>query len=488
MSDAVPPSERPALPTGARPVIALFTSHWIAMTGLGLVLTAIVLWACLLTVQLRSGHENPYIGLAMAAAGAVLVAGVVITPLGLFLGRRRLRQQLTVSLADGKVAWRRFLVFLLLISLLNVVIASQTMYRVVHVMESREFCGSSCHVMTPEARAFPEGPHAGILCVDCHVGEGAMGLVKSKLQGTRQLYAVMTGHVPKPIEGAISAGLMVPSAETCEDCHWKNQPANATLRMFRRYGDDEANTPETTLLTMNVGGRAMGGIHGAHHGDGVEIRFVATDKTRQEIPLVEYVNPATGQKRTYVKAGADAAKYADQPRILMQCFDCHNRPAHAFAMPDRAVDRAMMMGRMSVSLPFLKKTAVEILTAPYASSNAAAEAIPAALAAWYQKSHPAVAEKRAADIREAGAVLADIYSRNVFPELGVTWGTYPDNRGHQTAPGCFRCHEGKHKAATGETITKDCFQCHFASAVDETKPEILKLLGLDTWLRKLEKR
>jgi nitrate/TMAO reductase-like tetraheme cytochrome c subunit len=477
--------ERPSL--GKHPVIALFTSHWLAMVGFGLVITAIVVWSCLLSVQLRDGNRNPYIGLAMTGAGGVLLLGMILTPLGLLLGRRRLKERLATSLADRKVAWGRLLVFLVVTSLINLLIVSQLMFRAVHAMESKQFCTSSCHVMTPEARAFDQGPHAGILCVDCHVGDGALGFVKSKLQGTKQLYAVLTDHVAKPIESAIAAGRMVPSNETCENCHWKNQPAKVSLRMFRRYDDDKLNTPMTTLLTMNVGGDVMGGIHGSHHGPGVEIRFVATDPERQDIPLVEYTNSVTGQSRTYVKKGAEAAA-ANLPRIKMQCFDCHNRPAHAFNLPDRAVDRALLLGRMSVNLPFLKKTAVEILKAEYPSSDAAATQIPATLMSFYQKEFPGVVEKNADDVREAGAVLADIYSRNVFPDLGVTWGTYPDNRGHEDFPGCFRCHDGEHATPSGETITKNCFRCHFASAVEDTKPEVLELLGLDKMMRKLEKQ
>jgi hypothetical protein len=171
----------------------------------------------------------------------------------------------------------------------------------------------------------------------------------------------------------------------------------------------------------------------------------------------------------------------------MQCFDCHNRAAHAFQMPDRAVDRAMTLGRMTSTLPFLKKKSVEILKAEYPNSEAAAEQIPKALAAYYSTELPAVAKNRAAEIAEAGAVLADIYSRNVFPELGVTWGTYPDNRGHQDWPGCFRCHDDDHVDPGGEKITKNCFRCHFPSAVDETDPKVLELLGVDRLLKGLKK-
>jgi nitrate/TMAO reductase-like tetraheme cytochrome c subunit len=457
------------------------------MTGLGLVLTGIVVWTCLLPATLKHG-DNPYVGVATTVAGGTLVLGLLLTPLGLFLGRRRLRQQLATAMTDKRTAWHRFLVFLVITSALNLLIASQLVTRALHTMESRQFCGS-CHVMTPEARAFELGPHASLRCVDCHVGNGALGLVKSKWQGTKQLMLVMTDKVPKPIEGAIASGLMVPSAETCEECHWRQQPAAARLRMIRRYKDDESNTPETTLLTMNIGGTKMGGIHGAHNGEGVEIRFVAKDPKRQDIPLVEYHNTKTGVTRTYVAPGVDAASLASAPRVAMQCFDCHNRAAHSFQMPDRAVDRALLLGRMSTSLPFLKKTAIEILKAGYASSDAAAAAIPAALTAYYEKSHPEVARARASDVHEAGAVVADIYAHNVFPELGVDWGTYQDNRGHtDDAPGCYRCHDDKHATASGEKITKNCFKCHLPAAVGETKPELLQLLGLDDLLHKIEKK
>lgn len=456
------------------------------MTGLGLLLTAIIAWACLLPATLKN-RENPYVGIATGAVAVAFVLGLGLTPLGLFLGRRRLRERLATVVPDKRTAWRRFVVFLVVTSAINLLIATQLVTRALHSMESRQFCGS-CHVMTPESRAFTQGPHASLQCVDCHVGNGALGLVKSKLQGTKQLWCVITDTVPKPIEGAIASGHMVPAAETCEECHWKQQPAAARLRMIRRYAADEQNTPETTLLTMNVGGSQMGGIHGAHNSENIEIRFVANDKKRQDIPLVEYHDKKTGVTKTYVAAGADAAALAQAPRITMQCFDCHNRPAHAFQMPERAIDKALLLGRMSASLPFLKKTGVEILKAGYAHSDNAATAIPAALTAYYAKAHPDVASKRASEITEAGAVLADIYAHNVFPEYGVDWGTYPDNRGHQDFPGCFRCHDGKHVTTTGEQLTNNCFKCHYPAAVGDTKTELLQLLGLDDLLHKLQKK
>ena len=70
---------------------------------------------------------------------------------------------------------------------------------------------------------------------------------------------------------------------------------------------------------------------------------------------------------------------------------------------------------------------------------------------------------RAADAQVTGAVTAlqTIYRRNVFPTMKVTFGTYPDNLGHTTSSGCFRCHDG---SLNGEgrhaRSTSDCEYCH----------------------------
>jgi hypothetical protein len=287
-----------------------------------------------------------------------------------------------------------------------------------------------------------------------------------------------------PLATAIESGRMIPSDKTCETCHWTRKPADARLTLIRRYAEDEANTPTSTLLTMKIGGERMGGIHGAHNSEGVEIEFVARDPQRQDIPLVVYRNKKTGVERTYVNAAALSAL----PRIRMQCFDCHNRVGHEYLPPDRAVDEALMLGRIPVSLPFVKLASMKVLTAEYASSAAAAEAIPAALTAYYEREQPQVASAKAAEIREAGAVLADIYAQNVFPELRMTWGLYKSNIGHQTSLGCLRCHAGEHSTAAGEQITKNCFRCHFPASVDDANPQVLEMLGLDKMLNQLEKR
>ena len=56
--------------------------------------------------------------------------------------------------------------------------------------------------------------------------------------------------------------------------------------------------------------------------------------------------------------------------------------------------------------------------------------------------------------------LQNLYRRNVFPVMKVTWGVYPDNLGHMTSSGCFRCHDGGHVAKDGTAINADCEYCH----------------------------
>lgn len=461
-----------------RPVLAVATGHWLSQIGFGIFLTAMISWLVLLPLRLRYGDDNPYIGIAMfVVVPIVLFAGLVLTVSGLWLGRARIRERIAASIDDRRTALRRLIAFVVVTAVVNLLIATQVTYRGVHHMESRQFC-ASCHVMTPESTAFEPGPHSNLSCVDCHVGSGATGWFHSKLQGTRQLWHVLTGDVELPIASAIESGRMASSGETCERCHDRDKPATIRIKVFRTYEADEANTPKTTVLTMHVGGSRMGGIHGAHCGPGVEIRFVATDGKRQDIPLVEYSNSVTGVNRTYVRSDATAEQHADAPRITMQCIDCHNRAAHVFHTPERALDHALTLGLLSSSLPFLKQQGVAILTADYQSSADAAARIPQALTDYYHEHHAQLLASRADDVAEAGRVLASIHARIAFPELKVDWRTYPDNRGHGLAPGCYRCHEGRHESRDGETITKNCFKCHGSAAVGETDPEILEALGL----------
>jgi len=73
-----------------------------------------------------------------------------------------------------------------------------------------------------------------------------------------------------------------------------------------------------------------------------------------------------------------------------------------------------------------------------------------------------------------------IYSRNYFPSMGVSWRKFPEHIGHLYAPGCFRCHDGKHVNEEGKVLSRDCNVCHTILAQKFEKDELrLSLGGID---------
>lgn len=460
-----------------QPVIVLLTSHWITMTGVALVTLAGFSWLFALPANIRGNVSNPYIGLlTFIAIPIVFFVGLILIPIGIALGRRRAAEALNPPI-DRQAAWRRAGMFFTIMTMANLVIGSQLTYRAVEHMETNQFCGQSCHVMKPEFTAHMLPPHQRVACASCHIGPGATGWFASKMAGTRQLIGVILNNYPRPIESAMESNRLVSSADTCEQCHARGRIIGPRLRMHSSFKDDEANTRSETVLMMMVGGGTTGGIHGAHMGPGVRIRYAAADKKRQTIPWVEYSRSTNGTQ-TYLADGTTPDAARALPTFEMQCVDCHNRPAHSFALPENAVDRAMASGQISATLPFVKKTAVELLKATYASDDEAAQKISAGLNSFYQQKYADFWAKRSNDIQQASQAILAIYRSNVFPDLKVTWGTYPNNLGHLDYPGCFRCHDGGHSTADKKTITQDCSACHQMLATEETDPAILKTLGL----------
>ena len=120
------------------------------------------------------------------------------------------------------------------------------------------------------------------------------------------------------------------------------------------------------------------------------------------------------------------------------------------------MDAALAAGRIDRGLPFVRREGVRLMKSNHATGDEAARAIDEELRKFY------AARGGAADAQVAGAVAAlqTIYRRNVFPVMKVTFGTYPDNLGHITSPGCFRCHDGSLAAKDGTTINADCEYCH----------------------------
>jgi len=239
---------------------------------------------------------------------------------------------------------------------------------------------------------------------------------------------------------------------------------------------------------MMVGGSKFAGIHGKHFGPGIRIRFAASDAQRQGSPSVEYRDNNTGTVHTFVSDGAKPDSHQSLPIYEMQCVDCHNRPTHTFELPERGMDSALALGELSSTLPFIKKKGVELLKANYSSQKEAEEKLPIAFTDYYRQNYSDLSAARSQDIQQAAKSILAIYNRNVFPDLKVTWGTYPNNLGHTDFPGCFRCHDGSHTEAGGAAITQDCGACHERIAMGEASPEILKTLGLEERISKVQKK
>ncbi len=389
--------------TQRRPILVLLASHWISMVGTALVTLAGFSWLFLLPTNLRGRVENPYIGILLfVVIPVIFFAGLALIPIGLYFAKRRVAAAIE-TIPDRKSAFRRAGIFFAVMTVANVIIGSQLSYRAVDQMDTVQFCGQSCHVMKPEFTAHQIAPHEGVACASCHIAPGATGWLHAKLNGTSQLYAVMFNTFPRPIESAMEDNKLVSSADTCEQCHSRERVVGPRLRIITKYKDDEANTRNQTVLMMMVGGGSTGGIHGTHMGPGVHMRYAASDKKRQTIPWVEYQNTASGAKRTYLASDAKPDAVSGLPTFEMQCVDCHNRAAHSF----RAGGPRCRLGdhsraKFALGLPFVKKTALELLKADYKSGEEAEQKIPAALTQFYREKYPNVFATRGNDIQAPG--------------------------------------------------------------------------------------
>ena len=475
--------------TTKRPAWFLMTRHWLSLVGVALVTTAWISWLFVLPHQIRGHVDNPYVGIVVfLILPGVLFAGLMLIPVGAYLGKRRIRKGLAEAPFDRRAALHRLAWFFGVTTLLNVLIGTQFTYRAVKHMETPQFCGETCHTMNPELAAYRNSVHSSVECVECHVAPGAAGWVHSKAQGIRQLVETVLKSYPTPIPSAIETNRLVPARETCENCHWPQKFAGVALRVLNKYAEDEANTRTQTVLTMMVGGSRIAGIHGAHFGPGIHIRFAAADAKRQTIPWVEYRDERNGDVRTFVSEGTTPDSAMNLPKHEMECVDCHNRPTHTFDLPERAMDKAMALGDIPVTLPYIKKKGVEALKANYGSREEAAEKLPRSIVDFYRENYPDLYGRRSSDIAQAAQEVLAIFNRNVFPSLKVSWGTYPNNLGHTDFPGCFRCHDELHKAEGNKTITQDCSACHEPMAVDETSPEILKTLGVAERISRVQRQ
>ena len=407
----------------------------------------------------------------------VFALGLVLIPLGLWLQRRRERKAASGAPATplpvvdlNSAAARRTLLLATLLGTVALILLGAAGYQGVEVLESVQFCGQACHTtMQPEATAHARSPHANVACVTCHVGPGASWFVKSKINGLWEMVEVATNSFPRPIPTPIHN--LRPARVVCEQCHWPNAFVGDRLIVHTHYGEDAANTQTKTVLMLHVGGqvgKVNSGIHW-HVGAGNRIRFLA-DPSREAIYSVELTTPDGAQKIFK----NDAVPPVDAQWRVLDCIDCHNRPAHGFGDPTQAVDAALDDGRIDTSLPFIKREAMRLLKQQYPSEEQARAEISREITGFFRTNYPDVASGHASAVSQAGLVLGELWSTNVFPQMKVAWNTYPNHIGHQQSPGCQRCHDNKHVTPAGEKISKKCDLCHNVVADDEADPQVLK--------------
>ena len=471
--NAGPPPHRPSL-----------LQNWMSLTGLVVEIGGLFSFFLLFMLDAVGHFSNPYISiLTWMVTPAFLVFGFILTVIGVLRERRRRAKtdswMAAVQIDLSRPRDRRILITFVISSLLFIMLSAVGSYNAFNFTESVQFCGETCHgVMKPELTTHDHGPHARVACVACHVGPGVGWFVRSKLSGSYQVYSVTFNKYPRPIGTPIKN--LRPSRETCEQCHWPQKFVGNLDRTYNYFQNDASNSLYSIRLSIKIGGDdpahgPVGGIHW-HMMVNNQVEYIATDAARQKIPWVR-ITDSQGVVTVYrtPKFTNDVSKMEIRK---MDCMDCHNRPSHTYDLPERAVDRAMFAGDIPADLPFAKKKAVEVLKGKFATREAAASQIPAEIVRYYQASYPAVYSEKKAEVDRAAQGVLAIWERNVFPQMKVTWGTYPNNVGHTDFPGCFRCHDGAHNASDGRSVSQDCGACHNLLAMDEANPKVLTDLGI----------
>jgi len=444
--------------------------NYISLIGAAVALACLASILLLFLVDITGRRSSPYIGIfAWVIIPSILVCSIIAMGIGIVRERRRQ----SVS-ADGTMTYpsidlndprrRKFFLIFLGVTFLFVSISAFGSYQAYEHTESVSFCGQTCHtVMKPEFVAFQNSPHASLSCVDCHVGEGARWYVKSKLNGVHQLYAVTFNTYDRPIKTPVAN--MRPANDTCAHCHWTQKYLGTKLKAFDRYAYDQNNTRRQIRMLINVGGGdpATGPVSGIHWHMNLanEITFISSDAQRQTIPWVQSKD-SSGKVTVYAAGNSPLTQeqIASAAKRRMDCIDCHNRPAHIYNPPDVALDSAFAANRLDVTLPYLKRQAVEALSKPYTTNDEAVKTIASTLGDFYRTNYAQVYSEKRASVDGAIAEVQRIYQRNFFPEMKTDWQAHPNNIGHVRSSGCFRCHDGEHKSADGKVIRDDCSICH----------------------------
>jgi len=371
-------------------------------------------------------------------------------------------------LTAARQRWR-LLVIVTAIAVISVSVGAFSIVAL-DITESATFCGR-CHTMKPELDAYERGSHSDVKCGECHVGPGIMSFVKAKLNGTRQMFEVLTNTHPKPIRAEPHK---LPSPDdTCSRCHDRLNERRDLVVIRSDFGVDEANTEQKVGLAIRLSSTSPWGAGRIHGHNELKIQFVTSREDEEKIDWIrvertdgtsaEYVAARSVHISTLAGSEVDAMKRG-RPLRTFGCTDCHNRAGHELISPEKALDEALASGHLDRTLPFIKREALRTLTPDYASRVEASKAI-ASLRDFYVVNYPDVYAVKEKSINEALTVLGEIYEESASPEMKANYRTYPNNLGHEEGGGCFRCHDGAHVRVdngrlTQQTLAWECSTCH----------------------------
>ena len=438
-------------------------NNWISAIGGVIAIGALFSFFFLVWIDFTQGNENPYLGIfTYLVAPGFLILGLALVFFGAWAQRRwALKYAQTkpdrwrLDFKDRKQ--RRRLVLFGAGALGFIVLSAFGSFQTYHYSESTQFCGQVCHeAMNPEWVTYQRGAHARVDCVQCHVGSGAEWFIKAKINGTHQLIAYLLDNYNRPIATPVKN--LRPAQDTCENCHWPEKFAGNVEMIYEHFLSDKRNTHYSARMLMHVNksepGSPLGGIHW-HVSDTERVEYYATDEKRQVIPWTRVTNLTTGESKVFRTEEFEGEPPADQIRV-MDCMDCHNRPAHTFPTANNSVEQAMLLGKVSTKLPNIKRVAVQAMTEQDIATTAEA---PQKIADYIRSKYtdPALANELTGTI----AAVQQIYDATIFPERKADWRVYPDNIGHKDWPGCFRCHDDKHQTSQGLKVrSSDCNSCH----------------------------
>jgi nitrate/TMAO reductase-like tetraheme cytochrome c subunit len=339
---------------------------------------------------------------------------------------------------------------------------------------SPKFCGTTCHTMPPQDVTYKLSPHANVYCSECHIGRASIGQqFARKAQDIRELYSMIFHTYEFPITASRSR----PARQTCEECHAPETFSDDSLRVITHFSNDETSTPSNTYLVMHTGGGSerIGLGRGIHWHIENPVYYFATDAARQEIPYVRVVNEdGTYNEYVDIESGFDPATIDKSQLVEMDCITCHNRVTHEFAAPQESVDQAMTQGLIDADIPQIHRQAVRVLSGDYATQDEAMQGI-ASLTTFYRTNFPDYANSNPEKIEQAISVLQEAYNRSVFFDQAVDWNTHPNNLGHITAPGCFRCHDGAHLDTDQQAIRLECNLCHSVPVVASNQDFVARI-------------